>query len=76
MTEINKLRDALMLIKKECESQGDTCSTCPLFIEDGVHALCGVVGRDTGIAHDSYKAKPKYWKLPRVRLMVAPKDKD
>ena len=75
MANANELRAALYLIKEECASQGDSCSTCPLFIEDGIHTACGVIGRDVGIASGNYKAKPKYWELPRIKLMDMPKDK-
>lgn len=74
MANANELRAALQLIKEECVSQGESCSTCPLFIEDGIHTSCGVVGCDVGIASGDFKAKPKYWELPRIKLMDAPKE--
>lgn len=68
-TNIAELRSALQLIKSECENQGGTCTTCPMCIENGVHTMCGIVGREVGIVNGGYKLKPMYWKLPAIKLM-------
>lgn len=63
--DINKLRDALLEIKSECQSHGNSCLSCPLEVDD---YTCGVTGIKM-IGDYDYRKKPQYWKIPSIKLM-------
>ena len=71
----NELRDALQMIKSECEAHGHSCCACPLQTRAGADEVCGVSGINVN-ALGKYVHKPQYWNIACISLFVPGKSKE
>lgn len=64
---IEKLKDAVLTIKTECDKRNGDCAGCPLA-QPNEYNCCAIVG-DVSAGSGDYKKMPKYWKIvPQVRI--------
>lgn len=71
----NELRDALQMIRSECEAHKDTCCSCPLQTKAGHIDVCGVSGVNVN-AHGKYVYKPQYWQIAPISLFIPGESKE